>query len=97
MVVTDQIPAAGSSIPAGSSVVLYMGTQKSGETVTMPDLTGMTYDEAKAKLEGLGLYLNATGSGKDGKVFEQVVAPGTPLEVGTSVEVKFTDDSVQDR
>ncbi|MDY3013728.1 MAG: penicillin-binding transpeptidase domain-containing protein [Evtepia sp.] len=95
-VVTDQIPAAGSSIPAGSSVVLYMGTQKSGETVTMPDLTGMTYDEAKAKLEGLELYLNATGSGKDGKVFEQVIAPGTPLEVGTSVEVKFTDDSVQD-
>lgn len=94
-VVTDQAPSPGSSVPAGSSIVLYLGAAKTEDTVAMPDLSGMTYDQAKKALEDVGLYLNATGSG-DGKVFSQGEKPGTVLNVGTAVEVKFTDDSVQE-
>ena len=42
-------------------------------------------------MDGAGLYLKATGVGESGSVFSQSVEPGTPLEVGTVVEVRFTD------
>ena len=94
-VVTDQMPAAGSTVPKGSSTVLYLGEEKPKETVPMPDLTGMTYAQAKEALEKVGLYLEATGTGESGQVFEQTVAPDTMLEIGTTVEVRFTDN-IQD-
>ena len=95
-VVTDQMPTAGSSVPKGSSTVLYLGEEKPETTVEMPDLSGMTYDEAKAALEKVGLDLEATGTGESGKVFSQSVNAGTVLDVGTAVEVKFTDDTAPD-
>ena len=95
-VVTDQMPTAGSTVPKGSSTVLYLGEEKPKETVPMPDLSGMTYDEAKKALEDVGLYLNATGSGTSGTVFEQLVLPGTPVELGATVEVKFAENTEPD-
>jgi stage V sporulation protein D (sporulation-specific penicillin-binding protein) len=95
--VTDQAPSPGSSVPKGSSIVLYLGTERAAETVPMPDLSGMTYQEAKEKLESVGLYLNATGTGETGKVFAQEVEPNTPVEVGTAVEVKFVDEVADDK
>ena len=92
-VVTDQSPNPGSSVPKGSTVVLYMGTEKPGETVAMPDLSGQTYEEAKTTMEGLGLYLELGDSGTEGKVFSQTVEPGVLLDVGTAVEVKFSDNT----
>ena len=56
----------------------------------------ISYDEAKAALEKVGLYLEATGTGESGKVFSQSVNAGTVLDVGTAVEVKFTDDTAPD-
>ena len=95
-IVTDQMPTAGSTVPKGSSTVLYLGEEKPKETVSMPDLSGMTYDEAKKALEDVGLYLNATGSGTSGTVFEQLVLPGTPVELGATVEVKFAENTEPD-
>ncbi|MBS4879459.1 MAG: PASTA domain-containing protein [Firmicutes bacterium] len=95
-VVTDQMPTAGSTVPKGSSTVLYLGEEKPKETVAMPDLSGMTYEEAKKALEDVGLYLNATGSGTSGTVFEQLVLPGTPVELGATVEVKFAENTEPD-
>ena len=95
-VVTDQMPTAGSTVPKGSSTVLYLGEEKPKETVAMPDLSGMTYDEAKKALEDVGLYLNATGSGTSGTVFEHLVLPGTPVELGATVEVKFAENTEPD-
>lgn len=96
-VVTDQSPNPGSSVPKGSTIVLYLGTQRSGETVAMPDLTGMTYEEAVKTMEDLGLYVEATGSGTSGTVFSQAVKAGVVLDVGTVVEVKFSDNSGEDQ
>ena len=95
-VVTDQVPSAGSTVPEGSSTVLYLGEQKPTDTVEMPDLSGMTYDEARKALEDVGLYLEATGTGQSGTVFSQSVNAGTLVEVGTAVEVKFSDNIPQD-
>ena len=63
----------------------------------MPDLSGMTYQEAKEKLESVGLYLNATGTGETGKVFAQEGEPNTPVVVGTAVEVKLVDEVADDK
>ena len=59
----------------------------------MPDLSGQTYEEAKTTMEGLGLYLELGDSGTEGKVFSQTVEPGVLLDVGTAVEVKFSDNT----
>ena len=91
-VVTDQMPTAGSSVPEGSSMVLYLGEEKPSGTVEMPDLSGMTYDQAVAALEEVGLYLNATVTTEGGRVFSQGVSPGDTVTVGASVEVRFTAD-----
>ena len=96
-VVTDQSPNPGSSVPKGSTIVLYMGSEKPGETVAMPDLTGMDYDQAKKAMEDVGLYLDATGSGTSGTVFSQMVEPGVILDVGTAVEVKFAENSGEEQ
>ena len=80
------------SIVAQISVVTLSGL----EVDTTPDLSGMTYEEAKKALEDVGLYLNATGSGTSGTVFEQLVLPGTPVELGATVEVKFAENTEPD-
>ena len=46
--------------------------------------------------EDVGLYLNATGSGTSGTVFEQLVLPGPPVELGATVEVKFAENTEPD-
>ena len=86
--VTDQAPTAGSMVPQGSTVVLYLGAPRSEDTVLVPDLSNMNYDQAKAALEAVGLYLNVTGD-TEGVVFSQTITPDTRVEVGTMVEVRF--------
>lgn len=94
-IVTDQAPAAGSSIPPGSTIKLYMGTERTQDTAEMPDLSNMTYSQAVSTMEAAGLYLEATGL-TDGTVFSQDVAPGTLLTGGSVVEVTFADGNIQD-
>ena len=53
-------------------------------------------ERARKALEDVGLYLNATGSGTSGTVFEQLVLPGTPVELGATVEVKFAENTEPD-
>ena len=76
------------------SHIVYAGSRE-GEF--RDKIAGMTYQEAKEKLESVGLYLNATGTGETGKVFTQEVEPNTPVEVGTAVEVKFVDEVADDK
>ncbi|MFR2520753.1 MAG: PASTA domain-containing protein [Evtepia gabavorous] len=84
----------GSSVPKGAPRCSTWG-RRSRDDGGDADLSGMTYDEAKAALEKVGLYLEATGTGESGKVFSQSVNAGTVLDVGTAVEVKFTDDTAR--
>ena len=96
---TDQIPAAGSAIPGGSEVILYMGQEKPTDTIIVPDFTGMTVSQVNAAIAGTGLYLQSVGSTNTGghvTVTSQDVAPGTEVERGTLITVEFTDSSAQD-
>ena len=95
-VVTAQTPTAGVSIPAGSSVVLYMDTEKPDHKVTVPDVLGLTYAEAKVRLEERGLYLKAPGVDNSANMiaFLQSIEGGMEVEQGVVVEVQFRDNTV---
>ena len=98
--VTDQIPAAGTTIPSGSKVILYMGGEAPEDTITMPDLSGMTPDEVKDTLNNLNLYMTASGTSgsytSNTVAYKQSVAAGEQVARGEVVTVHFTNKSIAD-
>jgi len=98
--VTDQIPAAGATIPGNSQVVLYLGEPKPEETVKVPDLSGMTAEAARNALNKLGLYLKATGASgyytATTVADSQSVTAGAQVPLGSVVEVRFVDNHIYD-
>ena len=98
-VVTGQIPAVGASIPGNSTVILYMGEEAPTDQVAVPDLRGLTYDQAKKKLNDLGLYMRASGVSyysATTKAQDQSYVSGELVDRGTVVPVRFADTSVTD-
>lgn len=99
--VTAQTPNALSEIPAGSTVIVYLGEQKDTRTVEMPNLVGWTAARVKAELTYLGLYMHKTGNINTDLptvvACRQSVAAGKEVEVGTVIEVQFSDTNVGDR
>ena len=92
-IVQAQVPAAGVSIPGGSTVILYLGEDAPTEQVLVPSLAGLNPAESKNKLEELGLFMRATGvvDYNDSNVVQasQSIAEGTLVSLGTVVEVRF--------
>lgn len=95
--VAAQTPAGGSYIPAGSEIVVYTGDATPPESVTVPNLDGMTPGQAMDALEQVGLYMKATGASKyynsNTLVYAQSVAAGTEVAPGTVVTVSFSDST----
>lgn len=98
--VTGQIPAAGVTLPADSQVILYMGEEIADETVTMPDLTGMTPDEAVRALAECDLYMEASGSSSyytdTTLAYKQSVEAGGTVKRGSTITVYFSDGTIVD-
>ncbi|MBQ2960753.1 MAG: PASTA domain-containing protein [Oscillospiraceae bacterium] len=92
--VTNQLPAAGSSIAANTQVILYLDAEISQDIEYMPELTGMSYEKARETLSYYGLYINSlstvTDAGKQ-TVNSQSLPAGAELEHGTIVEVTLVD------
>lgn len=95
--VTAQLPAAGSVIASGSEIIIYAGAQPSADLEEMPDLTKLTYADARDRLSYYGIYLSSSGlvSNPSGQlVSTQSIPAGSMVEHGTVVEVTLvTDDS----
>ena len=97
--VTGQIPAVGAVIPGNSTVILYMGEEPPTDQVVVPSLKGLTYDQAKKKLNDLGLYMRASGVSyyyAATKALDQSVGEGEVVDRGTVIPVRFVDTSVTD-
>jgi stage V sporulation protein D (sporulation-specific penicillin-binding protein) len=95
--ITDQIPTAGSTIPGGSQAVLYLGGSRDTDTVTVPNVLGLTAEAANTAITDLGLYLKAQGADTaDATVTAQSPAAGTETQRGTVVTVEFTDHEAKD-
>ncbi len=91
--VSRQVPAANTSIPGGSTVILYLGDATPEESAAVPDVTGMTYEGAKNALEKAGFFMKASGVstyyGNSTTAEGQSVAGGDVAAIGTVVNVKF--------
>ena len=95
-IVTAQVPAAGVSIPGGSTVILYLGDAKPEQEVEVPNVDGLTPTQAKERLESLGLFLRATGvsdySDPSVTASSQSIEAGTAVKLGTVVDVRFVSN-----
>jgi serine/threonine-protein kinase len=90
----DTNPALGSTVPYGSTVALKIS---SGE-VEVPDVRGMTEDQARAALTGDDLGLNVevnreeTDEHDPDRVFKQSVEPGDSVAQGATVVLTIADE-----
>lgn len=97
--ITAQVPAAGQTVVAGSSVLLYTGMEgvnddaSAPETVIMPDLMGMTPLEAHDALAAIGLTMISEPEDPSGEVVAQGVPEGSSVEIGSGVIVRFEKPS----
>ena len=92
--VTGQIPEAGQIVSGGSEIILYFGEEPEKRTVEVPDLLGMTRQQASDAAGALGLYILVTGNtAVDTKVTvaAQSIPAGTKVDVGTTITLEFID------
>jgi eukaryotic-like serine/threonine-protein kinase len=88
-VIVNTRPPAGKSLDPGGRVTLVVSA--GAPTITVPDLTGLTLDQARAALEQanltLGTYFRRSSDAPLGTVIEQHPAAGTLSSPGVAVDV----------
>ncbi len=92
--VTNQLPAAGTALAADTEIILYFDADISPDLETMPELTGMSLEQARDTLSYYGLYLTTRSSVTDSArqtVSSQSAAAGTAMCHGSVVEVTLID------
>ena len=92
--VAEQTPDGNTKKAKGSKVSLVISKgPKPAEKVEVPNLVGLTKDQAEAALASVGLKGNATEEANDadeGTVFSQGTETGTEVEKGTSISYKVS-------
>ncbi len=91
-IVTNQLPYSGTSLAAGSQVILYLDEDPSTELETVPDLNGMSYAQARDVLSYYGIYIRTSSPVTDAEkqlVSAQSIAPGSMTSHGTAIEVSL--------
>jgi beta-lactam-binding protein with PASTA domain len=87
--VSRQAPPAGSSVPEGSGITLWISPGLGDEMVSIPDVLGMTPSEARAALRAAGLFVESPGATGD-SVARQDPEPNLRRRKGTEVSI-FTN------
>lgn len=86
--VVSQYPEAGAKVKEQRTITIYIS--KGGEEMTMPDLKGMSKENAKAKLEKMGLKVSIyeeNSKEEPGTVISQDIKAGTKISKGKSVDL----------
>ena len=92
--VVDQVPAGGAIVVRGTQVILYLEGNRSEDRVTVPDVVGLRYDEARATLEAQGLYVRwygVTENHSDVVVYSQSRPATEIVRRGTVIEITLID------
>ena len=84
-IITDQMPKSGTKLDKGSTVYLYTSENDTRMSVKVPAITGLTADEAKAKLKEANLNLKVEGN--EGVIISQEPQVDKSVEEGTIVDV----------
>ncbi len=96
--VTEQVPASGTPIPIEGTVIVYTDSIPEIREITVPDVIGMSGQEANRTLLNAGLNIKLSGADIDisGCVAEtQSIPAGTVVEEGTVIEVNFIDINLE--
>ena len=85
-------PAAGTNADAGSTVTIFVSSGP--DMTTVPNVIGMTEDQARAQIEGVGLKMAVgaaapSDSANDGKVVSQNPSGSTKVPPGSTVTVRI--------
>lgn len=89
LLVTDQVPKAGTTLLPGSIVKLYSEENNIRTSVEVPDLKGMTSSQAVNSLKSKNLNISIEGTGV---VSSQNPAKETTVEEGTVIQVTLNED-----
>ena len=90
--VLSQIPSGGQSVPQKGAIILFTSDEAKAETVEMPDLLGLTVNEATSRALAVGINIKIAGNSlmtSELRSYEQSVEVGTPIPYGTTVTVHF--------
>lgn len=96
--VIAQVPAAGSVIPTGGTVVLYTDDDSTTYKVTVPDMVGYSISDVNYMAAYYGINVSITGavSSADSVATTQDIQAGTQVSPGTVVTVTFSSSSIND-
>lgn len=92
--VVSQVPAAGTAVPQGGSVLLYTNADAPSEVITVPDVRGKSGMVANKLIINAGLNLRISGVEAENKntvAARQDIAAGTQVPRGTVITVDFAD------
>lgn len=95
-IVTGQLPGRGTVVASGTTVILYTGEIAEPEEETVPELTGLTYAEARNALFARGLFLRSDSTiladSDTVRVVFQSVPAGEAVRGGSVIEVSLVND-----
>lgn len=96
--VIAQNPPAGSSIPTGGTVVLYLDEASRSEKVTVPNLIGFSLSEVNQIAAEYNLNVSVTGtvSSSDSSSVTQSYEEGKEVAPGTVITVTFSSGGIAD-
>ncbi len=88
-------PAAGTKVEAGSTVTVFVSRPQVSNTTEVPDLNGLSYEEAVRLLSShklsVGVANHAWSDMQPGLVCGQGYEPGTELKINTRVSLTISD------
>ena len=95
--VVRQLPESGNQVLSGGVVILYTG-ETEDQTVSVPNLTGLTATEANtvAASSGINIEFSGLSTAAGLKSYKQSIEAGSKVSAGTIVTVYFRDDSTVD-
>lgn len=97
--VYDQDPKAGTPVPEGSTIILYVA--KIGEGQIIPDFTGKNFREASDTLETLGFKVVVVPTEDSSVAVGQVIRTdpeaNTTVSVGSTVTIYYAADTDSDK
>ena len=95
----SQDPKAGSKISKGQEVDIIVSKGPKTKKVSVPTVTGATFENAQNALTARGLSVGSVtkqqSSQAAGTVISQSVAGGSEVEAGTSVDLVIAEASSQ--
>ncbi len=91
-------PEMGTSVGKDTEITLIISIGPASKPATVPNLSGMTEDDARDALEAENLSLGSvewdySDSVPEGRVMDQSVAAGSTVEEGTSVNITLSQGS----